>query len=353
VEQGKPVVKTYLIEATQKQLNERVDDFHGACSNPRLGYEEKAKNLYTLLVAPAAKQLAGKKQLIVCPDGPLWEFPFQALLARNETSGGNKFLIEQYEINYAYSATAVQAALLARTNPGRAKPPGTLFALADPDFGGKERIIGSPSRPITIDLRPITIDLRDGGGLQIKRLEGTQKEAMHIKDIFPDALIRTGKEAQEALAKQESGKFRYVHFATHGLFNDAAPMMSSIILAEPPAGSSEDGLLTAREIFDLNLSADMVVLSACDTARGEKRNGEGVVGLTWALFVAGAPTQVLSQWAVADQSTAELMRLFYEQIKSGKPKGAALREASLALMRDGQHRHPFHWAPFVLMGDWH
>ncbi len=87
-------------------------------------------------------------------------------------------------------------------------------------------------------------------------------------------------------------------------------------------------------------------------ARGGQRSGEGIVGLTWALFVAGAPTQVLSQWAVADASTAQLMKSFYANLKAGRAKGDALRRASLVLMKDGQHAHPFYWAPFVFIGDW-
>src|SRR5205823_3443357 len=134
--------------------------------------------------------------------------------------------------------------------------------------------------------------------------------------------------------------------------NDAAPMMSAIVLAQPPPGSEEDQFLTAREIFDLNLSADLVVLSACNTARGENQAGEGMVGLTWALFVAGTPSQVVSQWAVNDASTAEWMRQFYAGLKAGKSKGAALRTAELAMLKDGQHQHPYFWAPFILMGDW-
>jgi CHAT domain-containing protein len=133
-------------------------------------------------------------------------------------------------------------------------------------------------------------------------------------------------------------------------------LLSSVVLASPPAGSPEDGFLTAREIFDLDLSAaEMVVLSACNTARGEKRSGEGIVGLTWALFVAGAPTQVLSQWAVDDASTATLMQRFYANLtgQGQTAKGAALRRAALTLLRDGgRHRHPYYWAPFVLIGDW-
>jgi CHAT domain-containing protein len=107
-----------------------------------------------------------------------------------------------------------------------------------------------------------------------------------------------------------------------------------------------------REIYDLNLAAEMVVLSACDTAKGERRAGEGIVGMTWALFVAGVPTQVVSQWQVSDMATADLMTAFYGNLKRGEKKGAALRKAGLQLMRKQGTTHPYYWAPFILMGDW-
>ena len=130
-----------------------------------------------------------------------------------------------------------------------------------------------------------------------------------------------------------------MHFATHGFFNDAAPLLSAIVLALPDKKSGDDGFLTAREIFDLNLNADMVVLSACNTARGEKRNGEGMIGLTWALFAAGAPTQVVSQWSVNDQSTALLMQRFYANL-SRKHEGEAVAagRAVSAERQEGQIR---------------
>jgi tetratricopeptide (TPR) repeat protein/CHAT domain-containing protein len=354
---GQPVLQVYPVEKRREELTELTDDFRDACADPEKNYRVKSRDLYRVLIGPAAKQLAGKKRLVICPDGPLWGLPFQALLAggQGETE---RFLAEEFEIAYAYSATAAHAALRARSNTRRTKPAGTLLALANPDFSSETRSTGAPAeetRPIFAESRQIFADARrdvfsrEGG---IKPLPGTQKEAEALKAAFPDATVRTGKQAQEGPAKGDAGKFRYLHFATHGLFNDAAPLMSSVVLATPAQGSPEDGFLTAREIFDLDLTAEMVVLSACDTARGEKRAGEGVVGLTWALFVAGSPTQVLSQWAVSDASTAELMRAFYQQLKQGKTKGAALREASLGLLKDGRHSHPYYWAPFVLIGDW-
>src|SRR4029077_9310695 len=119
----------------------------------------------------------------------------------------------------------------------------------------------------------------------------------------------------------------------HGFLNDAAPLLSSVVLAQPEPGSTEDGFLTAREIFDLDLSAEMLVLAACNTARGVQRSGDGVIGLTWALFVAGCPTQVVSQWAVDDASTAILMGCFYENLVTRHMDKAASMKAAEALLR--------------------
>ena len=197
-------------------------------------------------------------------------------------------------------------------------------------------------------------------GKAIVALPGTQREADALKRLFPSATLLRGKAAQESTAKQVAHQFRYLHFATHGFFNDASPLLSSLVLVAPISpgsslatpnngGNTEDGFLTAREIFDLDLSAEMVVLSACNTARGVQRTGDGVIGLTWALFVAGCPTQVVSQWSVDDASTATLMTNFYGNLVSKKlGKGAALRQASQALMNDPKHQHPYYWAPFVL-----
>jgi CHAT domain-containing protein/tetratricopeptide (TPR) repeat protein len=387
---GQAKVVAYNLPITRKALIRKVDAFRTACSDPRKPYRRQARALYRLLIAPAEKRLVGKKRLIVCPDGPLWDVPFAALMP------DNRFLAQRHEIAYAYSATGMQAALLARSQPGRAPPSRTLLAMANPDFGDEKRFgdnpdiadqrpivapsrpivapsrpLLAPSRPILAPSRPIVAPSRDlylPRGGRLTPLKGTQREAEMLKKEFPDAVLYLGKEAQKATVLSEAGKYRYLHFATHGFFNDAAPMLSSIVLAQPPPGSDDDGFLTARDIFDLDLSAELVVLSACNTARGEKRSGEGIVGLTWALFVAGAPTQVLSQWSVDDVSTAMLMEDFYAGVKRGQAKGAALRKAAVSLMRgekqqshvgnrkskieNRKYSHPYYWAPFVLVGDW-
>lgn len=352
---GAAHLRVVPIAVTRAALSQQVEAFRAACADPRKNYQVEARKLYDLLIRPALSPLEGKKRLLICPDGPLWGLPFAAL------HDGSGFLLQKYELAYAYSATGAQAAL--RERPHNA-PRKTLLAMGNPDFGGASRFgdaanipgqrpIDAPSRPIDAPSRPIDAPSRalllTRGG-HITMLPGTQREVDMLHKAIPDAAIYTGAAAQEAIVKQTAGEYRYVHIASHAFFNDASPLLSSIVLAQPVPGSKDDGFLTARELFDMNLQADMVVLSACNTAQGDKRSGEGIIGLTWALFVAGTPTQVVSQWAVDDASTATLMGDFYSHLAQGK--GAALRAAELTLLNDGKHAHPYYWAPFILMGDW-
>ena len=143
----------------------------------------------------------------------------------------------------------------------------------------------------------------------------------------------------------------------HAILNNANPMYSDVALTQPAGDSTEDGLLEAWEIMNLDLDADLVVLSACDTARGRIGAGEGVIGLTWAFFVAGSPTTIVSQWNVESASTTELMLNFHRGLRTvdgarnAMTKSEALRQAQLKLLRTKRYQHPFFWAGFVVVGD--
>ncbi len=350
IENGKPVLSIHTLRVMREELTERIDSLREACADPDKLYKTAAKELASKLLPPSVlKRLSGKKRLVICPDGAVWGVPFAALVLPD-----GRHLIEQFELAYAYSATGAQAALSVPKGKGQ----GTL-AVANPDFGDESRFgeikpialmadTGNKrNRPLSDPTRGI---LTQRGG--IVALPGTQQEANVIHELYPGATLLTGKAAQEAELVKALPNYRYLHFATHGLFSDTSPLQSAIVLAQPPKGSEEDGFLTAREIYELKLNAEMAVLSACETARGKNTDGEGVVGLTWALFAAGVPTQVVSQWKVSDASTPELMAKFYTNLKSGQGKGKALRNAALAMLHDGKHRHPYHWAAFVLFGDW-
>jgi CHAT domain-containing protein len=364
------------LHVKRARMEKLTRDLLESCSKSDASYQAGVRSMSDLLLpSDARKAILNKRRLLICPDGPLWNVPFQALLTEE-----GRFLLEKYEVTYACSASGAYAAQQAKSESRRPQPSGSLLVMANPDFGGENRFgadlpiflqrpLFDPTRPLLDPTRPLldptrplldptrtlpapSRPLMDPTRSGIAPLPGTQQEADALKQDFPDGRILVGKQAQEATFKAEAGKYRYLHLATHGYLNNAAPLLSNIVLAQPDPESKEDGFLTAREIFDMKLSAEMVVLSACNTARGGYLSGEGVVGLTWALFVAGVPTQIVSQWGVSDASTALLMQRFYANLKQGQSKGQALRNAELTLLSDPRYRHPHFWAPFILMGDW-
>ncbi|HYG82692.1 MAG TPA: CHAT domain-containing protein, partial [Pyrinomonadaceae bacterium] len=165
--------------------------------------------------------------------------------------------------------------------------------------------------------------------------------------------VLVGAQAREAAVKAEAGRYRVLHFATHALLDDSNPMYSRILLASEPDGSPEDGLLEAWEVMKLDLSAELIVLSACQTARGRVAPGEGVIGISWALFVAGSPAAVVSQWEVDSERSTDLMVEFHANLlgpRRAQTKAEALRRAALKLLR-GRYSHPAYWAGFILVGD--
>jgi CHAT domain-containing protein len=152
-------------------------------------------------------------------------------------------------------------------------------------------------------------------------------------------------------------RYRILHFATHGFLDGANPLYSHVVLSQAASDSAEDGLLEAREIMKMNLQADIAVLSACDSARGRISSGEGVMGMAWALFAAGVPTTVVSQWSVESTSTAKLMIDFHRSLRAANPNpghigGSAesLRQAALAMLKTPAYSHPLFWAPFIVLG---
>ncbi len=360
-------LKVVRMKTRHNDLVEPVLDFRARCADPRKSVDGRAKELYNILVKPVESHLLGVRRLVICPYTVMWEAPFQVMLSPKGRLG------DRFEIAYAHSATA---AVMGRRIPGVTPPKGSVLVVANPDFGASSRFgelhdlpgqrpidrparpLASPSRPLISPSRPLAAPSRAIESLsragKIIPLPGTKREAEAIRRAYPGACVLVETRAQEGLAATKMGQHRFVHFATHGFFNDFFPMTSSIILAQPARGSKTDGFLTAREIFEMKLNCEMIVLSACNTARGTQGMGDGIVGLTWALFVAGCPTQVVSQWAVDDASTALLMGRFYENLAKRKmTKSGALKEASLWLRGRGKkYQHPYYWAPFVLNGAW-
>jgi CHAT domain-containing protein/Tfp pilus assembly protein PilF len=339
------------IEKT-REVMQLIPNFREACADPTAQYEDAAHKLWTLLLGPFAAVLKSKSHLIICPDGELWDVPFQA------TMSGSKFLEETVQVSYAFSGTALRACVQARRSPVRSKPSKTLFAIGDADFGGAERLKAG-SAPGNID--PSVLGNLTGTaagepngtrrGPALVQLPGTKDEVDEVKTHFKQPLTLYGADAQERRFRADAGKCRIIHLATHGFYNDAAPLMSGVVLAKPD-NKDDDGIVTARELYATRLSADLVVLSACETARGGERQGEGILGLSWSLFVAGVPAHLVSQWSVNDRSTVPFMKTFYtDLIDRHAGTSAALQHAATTLI--GKRKHPYYWAPFVLIGDWH
>jgi CHAT domain-containing protein len=227
----------------------------------------------------------------------------------------------------------------------RANAPVALLAVGNPALGGEavKRV-----KRVKRDAKLGPLPEAEAEVRRLARLYGVNRSRVYV-----------GAAAREERVKAGAGSARVLHFATHGVLNDASPMYSHILLAQAEGNPSEDGLLEAWEMMDLELSAELVVLSACETARGRIGAGEGVIGLTWALFVAGCPTTVATQWEVDSHSTSALMVEFHRRLQSAarnpRPaigKAEALRQAQLMLLRrNREYRHPFYWAGFVLVGE--
>jgi CHAT domain-containing protein len=194
---------------------------------------------------------------------------------------------------------------------------------------------------------------------ELPPLPDAERQVQRLARLYGPSRARicTGAAAGETLVKQQAGKYGILHFAAHGILDPLNPLSSYLVLAGGQDAAAEDGLLRAREMLDLELQADLAVLSACQTARGKVSEGEGLIGMTWALFVAGCPRTVVSQWKVDSAGATELMVEFHRNLRTGSnPKtrmtrAEALRRACLKLSRDTRYRHPFYWAPFILVGD--
>jgi CHAT domain-containing protein len=329
---------------------------------------EAARRLYDELLGSAEPLIARSARIVIVPDGPLHRLPFAALVRRIDRRGRPEYLVEWKPPHVVLSATVYAELLKSR----RAVPQErTLVAFGDPAY---PRARGEAPEPAALRrLRSAAA----GGALA--PLPFSRREVESIAELYPDASsVFLADEATEERAKERSGAGRYVHFACHGLLDEHLPINSALVLTVPVLlrDGQDDGLLQAWEILEkVRLDADLVTLSACETALGTELGGDGLIGLTRAFQYAGAHSVLASQWAVDDASTAELMRRFYRHLKLGKAKADALRAAQLELLRGAtstgvregstargvgarvadaasERSHPFRWAAFQLVGDW-
>src|SRR5262245_5231794 len=338
-------------------------------------YWVEAKALSRMLISPVAAELKGQR-LIIVSDGALQHLPFGALPLPSEArdkSGANgparqapeplTPMIANHEI-----ITLPSASMLAelRNESGDRRPASKtiavianpVFSLQDGRFTGDKRQESkqSPHSGAAADLSRAWQSGAGGGDipqLYFSDMEGSEI----IKLVAPESrLLATGFDASRSLIESQLlGDYRIIHFATHGLLNSDHPELSGLILSlYAPSGAKVDGFLRMHEIYNLRLSADLVVLSACQTGVGKEIKGEGLVALTRGFMYAGARRVVASLWKVDDASTAALMQDFYRcLIKEGRSPADALRQAQLKIMKRNQRwSSPYYWAAFILQGEY-
>nr|RNJ66211.1 MAG: CHAT domain-containing protein [Leptolyngbya sp. IPPAS B-1204] len=338
--------------------------------------------LYSLIFQDAKTQqsimtqLQGKKRILIAADGILHTIPFAALPL--PTTERYTPLITQYEIVNTPSASTI--AILRQQFNDRKPAPKTIALLADPVFRADETRV--TQQPATAeDICELTINsaspsdsaygqanpnlpielastLRSFNLANIDRLPCTQLEAESILSLVPDADQKAAVFGFDAnydwmtQASSQLDQYRIVHLATHGFADEKNPELSMLVLSlVDPQGNTQNGMLRLRDIFNLKLNADMVVLSACQTGQGENVRGEGLIGITRGFMYAGAKRVVNSLWYVNDAKTAELMVRFYKGIlQENLSPTAALQKAQIQMWET--YKKPELWAAFTIQGEW-
>jgi len=332
----------------------------------------QARTLSRMLLGPVAPRLGGKRLVVVAP-GALSYLPFAALPAPEDEkrpAGDYEPLVAEHEVVTIPSASVLS--IIRREMVGRRRAAKSVAVLADPVFETSDPRLASakngsssgetlPAPAADAELSELTRAIRtmnfSDARAGFTRLAFSRQEAESIIALTPrgTGLKATDFSASRALAMSgQLSQYRILHFATHGLLNSERPELSGLVFSLiDQEGKSQDGFLRLHEIYNLQLNADLIVLSACETGLGKEIKGEGLIGLTRGFMYSGAPRVVASLWSVDDLATAELMKLFYQRmLKDGMPAGAALRAAQLELSRQKRWASPYFWAGFVLHGEW-
>jgi len=320
---GASDLKVYPLAIKPADLVRKVNEFHDALAEQRLAYATAARELYTLLITPAEQQLRNVGTICIVPDSFLWNVAFQALMTPNE-----HFLIEDHALYYTPSLSVLVE--MNRKKGGMTNT--SLLAFGNPVIGKDEQR--------NADLCP---------------LPEAEQEVSSIAKSFDEKSRRVfiGRDASEKSFKALAPAYSIIHLATHGVIDNRQPLYSHLLLTKTEGDQDNDGRLEARQIMEMNLNADLAVLSACETANGKLAPGEGVIGMSWAFFVAGTRSTVVSEWKVNSASTSKLMAAFYANLQrdhaNNEPQ--AMRQAALTLLKNDSYRHPFYWAGFVLIGN--
>jgi len=376
-----PLPRNADVESAALHLYKLLSRHPGVSAQQSHELEQAASKLSKMILSPVAAQLKGKR-IVVVADGALQYIPF-ALLPDPETSGSHNHgtlpLVVKHEVLNLPSASVL--AVLRRQAGNRPRPPKSVAILADPVFTQQDPRVktqavktqiakteavktGNPSlaeaKNVSADLltrSAADLGLSRAGTPALPRLPYTRQEAEAIRATVPGKATLSALDFDASRATATSNRlsdYRIVHFATHALANSEHPELSGLVFSLVDRnGRQQDGFLQLKDIYNLNLPADLVVLSACETGLGKQVNGEGLIGLTRGFMYAGSSRVVASLWNVSDVATAQLMANFYRAMEQDHvAPAAALRSAQIALWKQKRWHSPYFWAAFQIQGDW-
>jgi CHAT domain-containing protein len=363
---GPHLVAFYKADHPRQWFEERILEIRKAFNRDPTEFDPQiSEQLFNgLFPAPFAQYVTTAKSIIFVPDNILFLLPFEVL---SPNASKSEYVLLKTPTSYFPSAAALRLSrAILRT---KREWPAQFFGMADPVISDVDRRYAAagilaevesltPQSPEKENQSPVraqlSVDSLKTRGYIFDRLPNTAAEVRNIAALFPSgAMIRIGVDAtKRELLQIDLGRFRFVHFATHGFFPVEPGIREPALVLSYDGKEEERMMLTLSEILQLKLHAEMVVLSACNTGSGRVTRAEGVASLGTAFLAAGASSVTMSLWKVDDKSTAILMQEFYRNLLNGMPKDAALAAARSTLVsKSKDYANPFFWAPFVLTGE--
>ena len=340
----KDLFKVIKLTSSKSDIEQEAAEFNEKVLTSKMN-PYVVSSLYQQIIEPLKNHFEDKKTLIIVPDGLLSFIPFEAIYVK----GGEeiRYLLEDYNIKYIQSGTILA---LLRKELERENTNNSFIGFGDPVYDYKNYIAQQPEKGQIVKEEEFALLNRDGyerAGGKLDRLEGSGQEVDEISKLFGAKPFQRIEASEEKVKSAEMKNYGYILFSCHGLISDE---FQSLVLSQIP-GSKEDGYLTLDEISNLDWNAQLVVLSACQTGKGKLTRGEGVVGMTSAIMLAGTPAAVVSLWNVSDQGTKELMVRFFRNINEEETtKEEALREAKLEMLKT-DYKNPYYWSAFVMYGE--
>nr|WKN36798.1 CHAT domain-containing protein [Tunicatimonas sp. TK19036] len=304
-------------------------------------YAKQGYSLYKQLVGNLIDTLhAQPDKLIIVPDGQLGYLPFDILLTENTTNANRyatlPYLLKKYPIRYEYSAT-----LFANQSDYQPKPtPQYAYTGFAPKYMGKSPLLAEGN---------LTRSAKSNG--TYSDLLYNKEEVEHVSRLF-NSRVFVDDQATEDAFKEFATQSDMLHLSMHAFANDEEPMFSGLVFSQSASGEEDDVLYT-YELYDMQLQANLAILSACETGIGQLARGEGVMSLGRAFKYAGCPNVAMSLWKVNDRTTQNIVQTFFEKLAEGRDKDEALQQAKLTFLSEakGPLAHPYYWASLVLIGD--